>query len=87
MADKLFEAMRGGAPRAGGADLLRLDPLKFRGAIADVSFSGGVSEYIYGGEAKAFGDLGPAARGRIASAAGGERAATGAARTRASAPP
>src|SRR5580704_13972563 len=59
MADKLFEAMRGGAPRAGGADLLRLDPLKFRGAIADVSFSGGVSEYIYGGEAKAFGDLGP----------------------------
>jgi ethanolamine utilization protein EutA (predicted chaperonin) len=59
MADKLFEAMRGGAPRAGAADLLRLDPLKFRGAIADVSFSGGVSEYIYGGEAKAFGDLGP----------------------------
>ncbi len=59
MADKLFEAMRGSVPRAGGADLLRLDPLSYRGAIADVSFSGGVSEYIYGGEAKAFGDLGP----------------------------
>ncbi|MFZ0375736.1 MAG: ethanolamine ammonia-lyase reactivating factor EutA, partial [Xanthobacteraceae bacterium] len=59
MADKLFEAMRGGKPHAGGADLLRLDPLGYRGAIADVSFSGGVSEYIYGGEAKAFGDLGP----------------------------
>src|SRR5579862_2686160 len=29
------------------------------GSIADVSFSGGVSEYIYGGEAKAFGDIGP----------------------------
>jgi ethanolamine utilization protein EutA len=59
MADRLFEAMRGGTPRADGADLLRLDPLSFRDAIADVSFSGGVSEYIYGGEAKAFGDIGP----------------------------
>jgi ethanolamine utilization protein EutA len=59
MADRLFEAMRGGSPRADGAELLRLDPLSFRDAIADVSFSGGVSEYIYGGEAKAFGDIGP----------------------------
>ena len=59
MADSLFEAMRGGSPRAGGAELLRLDPLSFRGEVADVSFSGGVSEYIYGGEAKAFGDIGP----------------------------
>ena len=38
MADSLFTAMRGGTPRAGGADLLRLDPLKFRGEISDVSF-------------------------------------------------
>ena len=52
MADSLFEAMRGGSPRAGGAALLRLDPLSFRGTLSDVSFSGGVSEYIYGGEAK-----------------------------------
>jgi ethanolamine utilization protein EutA len=59
MADSLLDAMRGGSPRAGGAALLRLDPLGFRDAIADVSFSGGVSEYIYGGEAKAFGDIGP----------------------------
>jgi len=59
MADKLFDAMAGGSPRAGGAGLLRLDPLKFRGAISDVSFSGGVAEYIYGGEAKSFGDIGP----------------------------
>ena len=59
MADSLFAAMRGGSPRAGGADLLRLDPLKFRGEISDVSFSGGVAEYIYGGEAKAYGDIGP----------------------------
>jgi len=59
MADRLFEAMRGGTPRAGGAELLRLDPLQFRGAVSDVSFSGGVAEYVYGGEAKSFGDLGP----------------------------
>ena len=59
MADSLFTAMRGGTPRAGGTDLLRLDPLKFRGAISDMSFSGGVAEYIYGGEAKAYGDIGP----------------------------
>jgi ethanolamine utilization protein EutA len=59
MADSLFEAMRGGSPRAVGADLLRLDPLGFHGKVSDVSFSGGVSEYIYGGEAKAFGDIGP----------------------------
>ncbi len=59
MADKLFEAIRGGAPRADGAALLRLDPLGYRGELSDVSFSGGVSEYIYGGEAKGFGDLGP----------------------------
>src|ERR1700722_12476173 len=59
MADSLFEAMKGGSPRAGGADLLRLDPLTWRGEVSDVSFSGGVSEYIYGGEAKAFGDIGP----------------------------
>ena len=58
MADSLFEAMRGGSPRAGGADLLRLDPLTWRGDISDVSFSGGVSEYIYGGEIKSYGDLG-----------------------------
>ena len=59
MADSLFEAMQGGAPRAGGADLLRLDALNYRGEISDISFSGGVSEYIYGGEAKAYGDIGP----------------------------
>jgi ethanolamine utilization protein EutA len=37
---------------------LRLDPLTWRGDISDVSFSGGVSEYIYGGEIKSYGDLG-----------------------------
>jgi ethanolamine utilization protein EutA len=59
MADRLFDAVGGGSPRAGGADLLRLDPLSYRGDLSDVSFSGGVSEYIYGGDSRAFGDLGP----------------------------
>ena len=58
MADCLFEAMRGGSPRAGDVDLLRLDALNWRGEISDVSFSGGVSEYIYGGEVESYGDLG-----------------------------
>jgi ethanolamine utilization protein EutA len=58
MADSLFEAMRNGSPRVDGAELLRLEPLSFRGDISDVSFSGGVAEFIYGGEVKSYGDLG-----------------------------
>jgi len=58
MAEGVLEAMRGGAPKSGGTDLLRLDPLSWRGELCDVSFSGGVSEYIYGGEIKSYGDLG-----------------------------
>jgi ethanolamine utilization protein EutA len=58
MAESLFEATRGGAPKADGTDLLRLHPLSWRGEISDVSFSGGVSEYIYGGEVKCYDDLG-----------------------------
>jgi ethanolamine utilization protein EutA len=58
MADRLFEAMTGGTPRAGGASLLRLDALGHRDTIDEVTFSGGVSEYIYGREPASFGDLG-----------------------------
>src|SRR5690349_21959124 len=65
MAESLFEAIRGGAPKAGGSDLLRLDPLAWRGEVSDVSFSGGVSEYIYGGEVKSHGDLGLALAGEL----------------------
>ncbi len=80
MADSLFEAMKGGSPRAGGADLLRLDPLTWRGEVSDVSFSGGVSEYIYGGEAKGLRRHRPAARRGSSRAAARLGAATGAAR-------
>jgi ethanolamine utilization protein EutA (predicted chaperonin) len=58
MADALFEAMAGGAPRLGTTGLSRLDPLPLEGPSALVTFSGGVSEYIYGWESGSFGDLG-----------------------------
>jgi ethanolamine utilization protein EutA len=58
MADSLFDAMRGGAPRIGTTGLLRLEPLAFTGHIDTVAFSGGVSEYVYGWESGNFGDLG-----------------------------
>jgi ethanolamine utilization protein EutA len=59
MADALLETMRGGSPAAQGVSLLRTDPLKQYEPIAQIQFSGGVSEFIYGNEAKKFGDLGP----------------------------
>jgi ethanolamine utilization protein EutA len=58
MAKCLFEAMEGASPTAAGSGLLRLDPLSSRAAIDLVTFSGGVSEYIYGREAASYGDLG-----------------------------
>jgi ethanolamine utilization protein EutA len=58
MADCLFEAMAGGSPAAGGRALLRLDPLSRRPTVQQLTFSGGVAEYIYGREAQAYGDLG-----------------------------
>src|SRR4029077_20020095 len=58
MADRLFEAMRGDTPKLGDTALLRLDPLPFRGHIDEVTFSGGVAEYIFGWEKESFGDLG-----------------------------
>jgi ethanolamine utilization protein EutA len=58
MAEALFAAMRGGAPSADGASLLRLAALSYGGPIDQVSFSGGVAEYIHGREAQSFGDLG-----------------------------
>jgi ethanolamine utilization protein EutA len=60
MADCLFEAMQGGPLHAHTAALLRLDGLPAAAAPAVVTFSGGVSEYIYGREARHYGDLGPA---------------------------
>lgn len=58
MTDRLFEAIEGGAPKIGATGLLRLDPLAYRGRVEEVTFSGGVSEYIYAREKTSFGDLG-----------------------------
>jgi len=58
LADRLFAAMRGEVS-PGDAKLLRLDPLRYRGPIDQLTFSGGVSEFIYGRESGSFGDLGP----------------------------
>jgi ethanolamine utilization protein EutA len=65
MADRLFEAMRGGSPVEAGSQLLRLDPLTRCGKIDEVTFSGGVSEFIYGRESNSFGDLGALLAGEI----------------------
>lgn len=60
MAQCLFEACGGEplSPLAG--QLLRLKPLADGAAPAQLSFSGGVSEYIHARESARFGDLGPA---------------------------
>jgi ethanolamine utilization protein EutA len=60
LADKLFEAAMGGSPCVSGGGLLRLDPLTGSTSIDQVTFSGGVAEYIYGREAQSYGDLGAA---------------------------
>jgi ethanolamine utilization protein EutA len=60
MADYLFEVISRPALGAGASALLRLDPLRNERKPEAITFSGGVSEYIYGREREAFGDLGPA---------------------------
>ena len=60
MADHLFNVVQAGALQTRTAALLRLEPLPGGTVPAVVTFSGGVSEYIYGREVRAFCDLGPA---------------------------
>jgi len=60
MADRLFEALSQSRLSAETAALLRLEPLKNDRAPDVISFSGGVSEYIYGRQSQGYGDLGPA---------------------------
>ena len=58
MADRLFEAMAATPMHADTHTLLRLEPLSDQRKPAVLTFSGGVSEFIYGEETGAFGDLG-----------------------------
>ena len=59
MADRLFEALSSPKLSAETKTLLRLDALRNERAPDAISFSGGVSEYVYGQETAGFGDLGP----------------------------
>lgn len=59
MADRLFEAMRSASLSAETAALLRLEAMHHTRAPDVVTFSGGVSEYLYGRQHENFGDLGP----------------------------
>jgi ethanolamine utilization protein EutA len=59
MADRLIEAVTKASLSPETASLLRLDPLKNERAPDTVTFSGGVSEYVYGRQSESFGDLGP----------------------------
>ncbi|HEY5550812.1 MAG TPA: ethanolamine ammonia-lyase reactivating factor EutA, partial [Opitutaceae bacterium] len=59
MADRLFEVMSRSTLSAEASALVRLKPLRNERKPDAVTFSGGVSEYIYGREHGAFGDLGP----------------------------
>jgi ethanolamine utilization protein EutA len=59
MADRLFEVISAPVLSPGTAALLRLDPLRNARKPDVVTFSGGVSEYIYNRQDSGFGDLGP----------------------------
>ena len=59
MAERIFDVAGNAAPDAISQSLLRLEPLRASQLPDVLTFSGGVSEYVYGREAQAYGDLGP----------------------------
>ncbi|HEY1372177.1 MAG TPA: ethanolamine ammonia-lyase reactivating factor EutA [Candidatus Binatia bacterium] len=58
MADRLFEIIELKPAAEEHRKLFRLPPLSYRGKVDELTFSGGVSEFIYGGDTGEFGDLG-----------------------------
>jgi ethanolamine utilization protein EutA len=66
MADHLIATMAGGDLGESTTALLRLAPLRAAAPPAIVTFSGGVSEYVYGRTVENHGDLGPRLATRIA---------------------
>ncbi len=58
MADRLFEVVNQQKLTDETRELLRLPPLAYRGKVDAVTFSGGVSEFIYGHAGDGFGDMG-----------------------------
>lgn len=65
MADKLFEVIARKPVSEETQKLLRIPSLSYRGEIDAVTFSGGVSEFIYGRHAVDYGDLGPLLAGAV----------------------
>jgi ethanolamine utilization protein EutA len=65
MAERLFEAVSAPILSAETQALFRLPVLKARARPDVITFSGGVSEFIYGREDDRFGDLGPRLAGAI----------------------
>ncbi len=59
MADCLCDILQKASLDGSTAALLRLGPLRNERAPDVITFSGGVSEYIYGLQTQSFGDLGP----------------------------
>ena len=59
MADRLYQAMGSAPMDADTPSYLRMNPLLDHTKPELLTFSGGVSEYFYGRESKAYGDLGP----------------------------
>ena len=58
MADRLFEVVNQQELTGETRELLRLPPLSYRGKVDAVTFSGGVSEFIYGHAENGYGDMG-----------------------------
>ena len=58
MADRLFDVVNQQELGDETRELLRLPPLSYRGKVDAVTFSGGVSEFIYGHADNGFGDMG-----------------------------
>lgn len=58
MAERLFEVMHATSLDRNTEALLRLDPMRNLRRPDVITFSGGVSEYVYGNQQRNFGDLG-----------------------------
>lgn len=59
LADVLYEVLQRQELSPLAASMIISGPLKHSGPIAEISFSGGVSEYIYEADNQDYGDLGP----------------------------
>src|SRR6202012_814426 len=58
LGDILFEALRRGDLSPLARDLVIVGPLKYDGELKQISFSGGVGEYVYDESKPDYGDLG-----------------------------